>query len=146
MRFPSDLSIRLSGPKILIRFAIMAKSLPKKLVIRPKKLVTRFFWHRLSRLSKFYFPAGREVASSRPAGKSNLDSREVFLRTRAMIVILLIHQPRTPFNHLPPWTNFSTPLVAPCATAACSIGAFLKTQKHKNIKYDMLKYIFCVLS
>ena len=26
------------------------------------------------------------------------------------------------------------------------IGAFLKTQRHKNINYDMLKYIFCVLS
>ncbi len=26
------------------------------------------------------------------------------------------------------------------------IGAFLKTQRHKNIIYDMLKYIFCVLS
>ena len=25
-------------------------------------------------------------------------------------------------------------------------GAFLKTQRHKNINYDMLKYIFCVLS
>jgi hypothetical protein len=25
-------------------------------------------------------------------------------------------------------------------------GAFLKTQKHKNLKYDMLKYKFCVLS
>jgi hypothetical protein len=52
----------------------MAKSLPKKLVIRPKILVIRFFWHRLSRLSKFYFPARREVAS-------NLDSREGFLCT-----------------------------------------------------------------
>jgi len=41
----------------------MAKSVPKKLVIRPKILVTRFFWHRLSRLSKFYFPARREVAT-----------------------------------------------------------------------------------
>ena len=78
----SDLSIRPSGPKILIRFAIMAKSVPKKLVIWPKILVTQFFWHRLSRLSKFYFPARREVASSRPAGKSNLDSRKVFLCTR----------------------------------------------------------------
>jgi hypothetical protein len=46
------------GPKILIRFAIMAKSVPKQLVTRLKTLVTRFFWHRLSRLSKFYFPAG----------------------------------------------------------------------------------------
>ncbi len=25
-------------------------------------------------------------------------------------------------------------------------GAFLKTQRHKNINYDTLKYIFCVLS
>jgi hypothetical protein len=25
-------------------------------------------------------------------------------------------------------------------------GAFLKSQRHKNINYDMLKYIFCVLS
>ena len=76
------------GPKILIRFAIMAKSVPKQLVTRLKTLVTRFFWHRLSRLSKFYFPAPREVASSRPAGKSNLDSREVFLCTRRLIVVL----------------------------------------------------------
>jgi hypothetical protein len=30
-----------------------------------------------------------------------------------LIVILFIHRPRTPFNHLSPWTNFSTPLVAP---------------------------------
>ncbi len=28
-----------------------------------------------------------------------------------------------------------------------NIGAFLRTQRHKNINYDMLKYIiFCVLS
>ena len=70
MRFPSELSVRLSGPKILIIFAIIAKSVPKKLVTWPKILVTQLFWHILSRLSSrpasdrpgsADFPAGREV-------------------------------------------------------------------------------------
>jgi hypothetical protein len=71
-----EISLRTIHPairpkKLNIRDKI-AKSVPKKLVIWPKILVTQFFWHRLS---KFYFlahaaagppgradfPAGREV-------------------------------------------------------------------------------------
>ena len=61
--------------------------------------MTRLFWHILSWQSKFDFPARREVASSPPAGKSNLDSREVFLCTRrrdSNITYSLIPNPLQP--------------------------------------------------
>jgi hypothetical protein len=70
LRFPSDLSIRLSGPKILIRFAIMAKSVPKKLVIRPKNTRDPIFLAQTFPAIQILlpgppgsgeFPAGREI-------------------------------------------------------------------------------------
>ena len=48
-------------------------------------------WKESSRLSKFYFPGGREVACSQPPGKYIPDSREVFLHTRRPDNILHIH-------------------------------------------------------
>ena len=86
----------------------------------PKKLVIWYFLAQIFRLSKFYFPA-----RPRGAGKWRVPGRlgssvpiagKFFYALAAVIVILLIHGPYTPFNHLSPWTNFSTPLLAPSHT------------------------------
>ena len=69
-----------------------------------------------SRLSKIYFPGGREIASSRVPGKHRPDSREDFLCSLRCQKLLYLH----PLLRQSPWTPFLTTflilLVAPSRT------------------------------
>ena len=117
-----------------ILFAIIAKSVPKKLVTWPKILVTQLFWHILSRLSSR--PAS-EVPTSRPAGKLALRRRagkiagkvcakkvgsRVFLaRSRVFLAQILLLSRIISLYRPAPWTKF-------CPRFAPKMGTYVSRE------------------
>ena len=112
----------------------------------PKKVVNGKSRKESSRLSKIYFPGGREIASSRLPGKHRPDSREDFLCSLCCDSYYILRPLHHPLLRQSPWTPFLTtfliPLVAPSRTRTSVLQSSRTYDRRFAIQSSRLSKVF----